>query len=48
MIHPWDQDLLNAIWWMAGMFATATLLAAIAIGIQLALAYRAEMRIRHE
>jgi len=34
MIHPWDQDLLNAIWWMAGLFFTATLLAAIAIGIQ--------------
>jgi len=47
-VNAFDADLLWGILWLAGIFATATLLAAIAIGIQLALAYRAEMRIRHE
>ena len=47
MKYAFDAQLLDGILWLAFVFFLAALLAAIVIGIQLVLAYRAELRIEH-
>ena len=43
-----DASLLDCVLWLAFVFFLAALLAAIAIGLRLVLAYHAEMRIEHK
>ena len=45
MKYASDASLLDGVLWLAFVFFLAALLAAIAIGLQLVVAYRAEMKL---